>query len=144
MTKRKYSLKEKMKYARKLRQEMTPAELKLWVELKQCKEFKFMPQAVVCGYIPDFVAPTIRLIVEVDGPVHKFTRGKDKSRTNNLQRKGYTVLRFENHVVLTNPRAVMVKILQVAYSLRYSLVSLPTRRRRKNTSPVYNQNRKSV
>lgn len=52
----------------RLKDNMTPAEIKLWEHLKNRKlGVIFRRQHVIENYIPDFVALSIMLIVEVDG-----------------------------------------------------------------------------
>jgi very-short-patch-repair endonuclease len=52
---------------------MTPEEVKLWVNLKVLNKqgYNFRRQAPVDGYILDFAEFTQRLIIEIDGVIHK-------------------------------------------------------------------------
>jgi very-short-patch-repair endonuclease len=61
------------KAARHLRKNMTPEEVKLWVNLKVLNKqgYNFRRQAPVDGYILDFAEFTQRLIIEIDGVIHK-------------------------------------------------------------------------
>lgn len=91
-SKYRYTLEEKRAYADKLRKRMTPAELKLWVELKRRQSrvgADFKAQEVVCGYIPDFVELSAGLIVEVDGPIHRHQKKRDAIRQKHLEASGY-------------------------------------------------------
>lgn len=112
--KRKYTLAEKLAYADKLRKRMTPAERVLWREIKRRQRkgsrFEFEAQKVVCGYIPDFVCESVKLIVEVDGKVHNKQRRKDAFRTKNLNKSGYAVVRFTNEFVIHSPEVVMDRV----------------------------------
>jgi very-short-patch-repair endonuclease len=55
----------------------------------------------------DFLARSVRLIVEVDGSVHARKRACDARRTVTLERAGYRVLRLSARVVMRDlPRAV--------------------------------------
>src|SRR5437763_5024895 len=60
--------------ARRLRKQMTPQEVKLWVHLREWRErgFHFRRQAPLERYIVDFVCLRHRLIVELDGGQHNF------------------------------------------------------------------------
>jgi very-short-patch-repair endonuclease len=84
--------------ARALRIDMTPAELKLWAEVRcrQIEGLKFRRQHPISSYIVDFYAPQIKLVVEVDGDSHDEPCAYDKKRTRFLIRKGCQVLRFYN------------------------------------------------
>lgn len=97
--------------ARWLRNNMTPQEVKLWVQLRYFKPrgFHFRRQ-VSCGpYIVDFAEKTSKLIVEVDGSQHGFDDGqvKDEQRDRYLADLGYRVLRFWNVDVDTNMDGVI-------------------------------------
>jgi very-short-patch-repair endonuclease len=56
---------------------------------------------VVIGdrYIADFVAPAVRLIIEIDGGYHERRRAADARRDRDLRRLGYTVLHLTAEVV---------------------------------------------
>lgn len=93
-------------FANQLRRNMTLAEKLLWVELQQYStkwKLKFQTQIVVGGrFIADFVCFNKRLIIEVDGSIHRLTsvRRKDKYRTKVLNKLGYTIIRFTNNQVI--------------------------------------------
>jgi very-short-patch-repair endonuclease len=58
--------------ARNLRANMTDAEQKLWYYLrrKQISNIQFYRQRPINNYIVDFYAPTIKLVIEIDGSQH--------------------------------------------------------------------------
>jgi very-short-patch-repair endonuclease len=105
------------KIARHLRKNMTPEEVKLWVNLKVLNKqgYNFRRQAPVDGYILDFVEFTQRLIIEVDGSQHGEAIGerKDKIRDAHFVAAGFQVLRFWNIDVNTEMDSVIHKILSV-------------------------------
>lgn len=79
---------------------MTEAEKILWGRLKGKQlGVKFRRQHVIESFIPDFVALSIKLIIEVDGKIHLKKKEEDKERTNYLEMSGYTVIRFTNEEV---------------------------------------------
>jgi very-short-patch-repair endonuclease len=56
---------------------------------------QFRRQVPLCGrYIVDFAAPTVRLIVEVDGGYHARRQRADERRDRDLMPLGYRVLRL--------------------------------------------------
>ncbi len=59
-------------FARTLRTNMTDAEQKLWYHLrrKQIQGVQFYRQRPIDKYIVDFCAPSVKLIIEVDGSQH--------------------------------------------------------------------------
>lgn len=95
-------------FARAMRREPTPSERALWEALRASQlGVGFRRQAVVAGCIVDFVAPSRRLIVEVDGAYHRSAaqRSADARRDRRLIRAGYRVLRLAAELVLGNPAA---------------------------------------
>ncbi len=73
--------------ARALRTNMTPAERILWQALRrrQVSGLRFRRQYPIGPFILDFACPSIRLVVEVDGPVHDETVDYDQARTGQLE-----------------------------------------------------------
>ena len=86
--------------ARKLRETMTPQEVKLWVRLRELRALghHFRRQSPIPTYIVDFECRRSRVVVEVDGTQHGFDkhRERDLNRDETLRRAGYRVLRFAN------------------------------------------------
>ncbi len=93
-------LKEK---AKEMRKYPTEAEAALWELLKSKNlDDKFRRQHVIGDYIVDFVCLDKQLVIEVDGGYHNEPdqQEEDIQRTNFLQSKGFSVLRFTNEEVL--------------------------------------------
>jgi very-short-patch-repair endonuclease len=110
---RKSSTWDKMKpEARRLRREQTPAEKALWARLRggRLGGFKFRRQHPVAHFFPDFCCPAVRLIVEVDGPIHAATDGRDENRQRLLEAWGYRFLRVTNAEVLNDMESVLARI----------------------------------
>ena len=59
----------------------------------------FRRQVPVGRYIADFMAPSLRLIIEVDGGYHRQRVVADARRTRVLERLGYRVLRLDAELV---------------------------------------------
>ena len=102
----------KQKNVRKLlRNNPTPWEYKLWGYLKgkQLDGFKFRRQQGIENYVVDFCCPKVKLIIELDGSGHliKSAIERDKKRQNDLERWGYTVIRFLNTELDENADAVL-------------------------------------
>ena len=104
----------KFSIARKLRNNMTKQEKKLWyfLRMRNINNARFRRQYPIGSYIVDFVCLHKKLIVEVDGGQHNFADNLllDEERTKFLQTKGYTVLRFWNNDIDYNITAVLNKI----------------------------------
>jgi very-short-patch-repair endonuclease len=64
----------KYKLARKLRAEMSPPEVRLWLRLRSRKEtgITLRRQHPMGPYVLDFYCPQARLAIEVDGAQHTF------------------------------------------------------------------------
>ena len=87
-----------------MRKVLTPAELKLWNELRahRLMGLGFRRQFPIAGYIVDFACPEKKLVVEVDGSQHAAggAAAGDETRTARLEQDGWTVLRFWNDDVI--------------------------------------------
>ena len=85
-----------------MRKNPTEPERRVWAILSgsQFQGHKFRRQAVIGRFIADFLCPQKSLIVEVDGDTHD--EGKDRLRDDLLASRGYRVVRFTNHDVITN------------------------------------------
>ena len=105
----------KTKFAKKLRRTMTDAENKIWrnVRAGRFEGVKFKRQAPLGPYVVDFIAPTAKLIIEVDGGQHTELAREDALRTSFLEQQGYRVLRFPNDDVLLRSEAVLESIYNV-------------------------------
>jgi len=94
-----------------LKNNMTEAELKLWEHLRNKKlGVKFRRQHVIDFYIPDFVALSIKLIVEVDGKIHLKQKKEDSERAKRLEILGYKIIRFTNDEIENDITKVLNKI----------------------------------
>ena len=99
---------------RKLRRNMTDAEVRLWQRLRgrQIAGCKFRRQHPFLDYVLDFVCLEERLIVEVDGGQHLASEC-DRVRDRRLQEAGFEVLRFWNNQVLQEIESV-VEVIRAA------------------------------
>ena len=88
-------------HAKQLHRNMTLAEVKLWVRLRahRLEGIHFRNQHAIGNYVVDFCAPRKKIIIELDGSQHLEQEAYDQERTEYLQSKGYTVLRFWNNDV---------------------------------------------
>ncbi|PLP59115.1 hypothetical protein CYK37_11540 [Mesorhizobium loti] len=92
--------------ARSLRLHATKGESLLWYELREfaAEGFKFRRQSPIGPYIVDFVCPSIKLIVEIDGDLHETEAGKlhDANRDAYLRSLGYVILRIDEPDVINS------------------------------------------
>lgn len=87
--------------ARRLRNEMTEAERKIWTLLRTVfPDWRFRRQVPIRQYIADFASHRARLVIEIDGGQHN--EEIDAPRTAIIENDGYRVVRFWNNDVLVN------------------------------------------
>jgi very-short-patch-repair endonuclease len=100
--------------AAELRHNPTEAETKLWRFLRahQTDDVHFRRQHAIGNYIVDFCSPRKKLVIELDGSQHLEQQTYDQQRTEFLQSKGYSVLRFWNNDVIKDLEGVMRVILE--------------------------------
>lgn len=96
----------------RLRQNMTEAETLLWQQLraKRFENFKFRRKVAIGRYIVDFVCPSARVIVEVDGSQHD-DNAHDALRDAWLETQGFTIVRVWNNAVWHNMDGTLLMIL---------------------------------
>ena len=97
--------------AAELRHNLTPAEQKLWSALRNEQlGFNFRRQYAIGPFIADFCCIKKKLIIELDGSQHLEQELYDRQRTEDLQARGYQVLRFWNNDVLNDLNGVIIII----------------------------------
>ena len=90
-------------FARNLRNNSTLPEVILWnriLKRKQLRGYPFLRQRPIDNYIVDFFCKDLKLIIELDGEIHRYQKSKDKRREEELLRLGYSIIRFNNEEVL--------------------------------------------
>ena len=99
--------------ARKLRNEPTEAEKRLWLHLRagHFEGAKFTRQFPIGDFIADFACRSLRLAIELDGGQHSES-ATDANRTRIIEAHGYRVIRFWNNEVLENIDGVLTMIAQ--------------------------------
>ena len=106
--------------SRHLRSDMTECERLLWSRLrrKQLEGVQFYRQKPIGGYVVDFYAPAVKLVVEVDGSQHHdpIHIENDVHRDESLQSQGIRVMRFTNFQVLRELDAVVWSVWEVLKS----------------------------
>jgi very-short-patch-repair endonuclease len=102
-------------FARRLRDDPTPAEVRLWKLLRSSKlaGFKFRRQHPVPPYIADFCCVAARVIVELDGDAHLGQEARDLHRESLLRQAGFEVVRFWNSDVFVEENRVIETVLKL-------------------------------
>jgi len=107
--------------ARALRKNSTAAERWLWSELRdhRLNGMAFRRQVPIENYVADFVCHTAGLVIELDGGQHFSDEAEqaDARRSAAIEAKGFQVLRFNNHEVMTN-RTGMLETIAMALAAR--------------------------
>jgi very-short-patch-repair endonuclease len=119
--------------ARELRKKSTDAERMLWSELRdhRLNGTGFRRQVPIKNYIADFVCHAAKLVVELDGGQHfsDLSERADAARTAVIEARGFQVLRFSNHDVMTN-RVGVLQTIAAALAERAPTLTLPRKRER--------------
>jgi very-short-patch-repair endonuclease len=104
--------------SRRLRSEMTPAELALWDGLRGegIRGMRFRRQHAIGRFVLDFYCPAHRFAVEVDGAIHDGEQQMeyDAARTEALEQLGIRVFRVRNEDVLHDVMDVLARIATAA------------------------------
>ena len=103
---------------RHLRRQQTVAEARLWQALRrhQLDGLQFRRQHPIAMYVADFYCARARLIVEVDGSIHRDPdqQARDRYRDSLLTEMNLTILRVTNGDVLTNLTGTLDRIRAAA------------------------------
>jgi very-short-patch-repair endonuclease len=99
--------------ARAFRASATISERRIWEGIRAKKlGIEFRRQVPVADrYVADFLAPEVKLIVEIDGEYHARRRRADARRDEVLRRFGYRVLRLEAEIVMRDLPAALARIV---------------------------------
>jgi very-short-patch-repair endonuclease len=122
--------------ARELRKEQTPAEKMFWDAVRDNKfhELKFYRQHPIFFnyngkerfFIADFYCHSKRIVIELDGAIHKRQVEYDSLRTFIINTLGIRVLRFKNDEIERGLANVLGKISD--FIKQHALAPLPLRR----------------
>jgi very-short-patch-repair endonuclease len=107
--------------AKRLRKEMTPPEIALWLALRRNDAgLRFRKQHGADDYVLDFYCAPARLAIEVDGEAHSCGDRpmRDAVRDAWLVTQGVRVLRYPAIDVLSNLDGVVREIIAVALERR--------------------------
>lgn len=100
-------------FARENRREPTLAEARLWQAVRGNQLGpRFRRQHAIAEYIVDFVCLPAWLVVEVDGEIHQAPEAAeyDGGRTQALQERGFSVVRYSNEAILQRLPEVLADV----------------------------------
>ncbi len=128
--------------AKKLRENMTFSEVKLWNELKkgQMMGYDFDRQRPIGKYIVDFFCKDLQLAIEVDGITHLDEKViiKDWIRQDDIENYGVNFLRFDALLVVNKVEAAVreIKSWILDYEQRNGVSEDVMKRRERLINPV--------
>ncbi|MBK7959131.1 MAG: endonuclease domain-containing protein [Bacteroidetes bacterium] len=106
----------------------TEAEKALWQLLKGKKlaGYKFRRQHIIGAYIVDFICLDYRIIIELDGGIHRVPENaeQDAIRTQWLEKMGFKVIRFENEQILLDTDSALLSIIENIDAQKYAPAKL--------------------
>ena len=113
--------------AKAMRENMTDAEEAVWklLKSKNMLGLRFKPQHPIDIFIADFYCHQLKLVIEIDGGIHKSKEQKeyDIGRTAELEQWGIKVIRFSNEEVENNIHQIKNEIEQICTERRSELQS---------------------
>ncbi len=100
-------------FARDLRHRMTRSERIMWWQLRdrRVNGLTFRRQVPLGPYVADFLCPSLRSVIEIDGGQHADNRADD-ARDADLAARGYRRLRVWNCDILTNISRVTQRLAE--------------------------------
>jgi very-short-patch-repair endonuclease len=111
--------------ARNLRENSTSAEEILWSHLRgrRLLGLKFRRQAPIGSYVADFFCHELRLVLELDGPIHdeETQISHDLNRDANLKALGYRILRVTNQDIRDDLESLLETIRRLYHRRTDSL-----------------------
>jgi very-short-patch-repair endonuclease len=110
---------EVFELARMLRKRMTHPEELLWQRVKhnQIGGLRFRRQHPISFFIADFYCHEARLVIEIDGGIHKGKHEFDDNRSAEMERYQIKVIRFKNDEV-ENHLDEVLKIIENEVRIR--------------------------
>ena len=125
-----YNKTSELEKRRTLRNDSTPAEIKIWAKLRgrQVENCKFRRQYSIGAFVVDFYVPELKLAIEIDGDSHFQPDAieYDQERQLFLEAKGIRVVRFTNEQVYQQLDEVVEAIAQTICQLRRSTPPQPS------------------
>ncbi len=124
---------------RKLRNEMTPAEKRLWLELRasQFQRMRWRRQYSIGPYVLNFYCPAAELGVELDGDSHfgDGAEARDAERRAYIEAMGIRVIRFLNQEVYHNMAMLLQRIAEFTPAVNLRGAN-PLDKQEKRTTPL--------
>ena len=106
------SKKDKIQLAREFRKNPTKSERIMWDKLRgnNFLDLSFRRQHIIEGFIVDFYCHKLKLVIEIDGDIHKYQKDKDKERQKVIEQKGNIFYRIKSEDIGNNMKNVLSKL----------------------------------
>lgn len=100
--------------AKRLRRVQTPAERRLWQLLHKLDGFHFRQQAAVGPHVFDFADLGRKLLIEVDGDIHRLPAVQERDATKQAyaEAQGFIVLRIPNAYVFGTGEPAVAMVME--------------------------------
>jgi very-short-patch-repair endonuclease len=104
--------------AKRLRRELTPAEVRLWNLLRELEGFHFCKQAPIGPFVFDFADKGRKLLIELDGGIHDLPDVMERDRIKDAWARGqsFVVLRIPNSYVFGTGEPAIAMVMDAARS----------------------------
>ena len=101
-----------LEIARDFRKQLQPSEALLWsaLTMRQLRGYKFRRQQPIGSFVVDFYCDEAGLVIEVDGPIHRYQQAADRQRQELLEGLGLHVLRVPADEVSSDITTVISRI----------------------------------
>ncbi len=101
----------KLRAARQ-RRDMTSSEQELWKLLRTIEGVTFRRQPAIGDYVFDFACYGARLLIEIDGSIHRLAevQANDRAKTIYAALQGFKLLRLQNADVWDRPAWVLDEV----------------------------------
>ena len=112
--------------AKRLRKQMSPPEIALWLALRANEEgLRFRRQHAASPYVLDFYCAPARLAIEVDGEAHNHGNRHERDATRDawLAAQNIQTLRYPAREMLANLDDVVRQITSIAIQRRSTIDS---------------------
>jgi very-short-patch-repair endonuclease len=102
--------------AKRLRKQLTPAEVRLWNLLRRLDGFHFRRQLPVGRFTFDFGDFGFRILIELDGGIHNLPEVMERDRIKDAwaASQGFAVVRIPNSYVFGSGEEALAIVLQAA------------------------------
>jgi very-short-patch-repair endonuclease len=93
----------------------TPAEKRLWKLLRRLEGFHFRQQTAVGPHVFDFADLGRKLLIEVDGGIHRLASVQERDATKQAwaEARGFVVLRIPNDHVFGTGEPAIAMVMEV-------------------------------